>query len=245
MKTFLRQHHGFSLLAVGLLGLALSIPAFSLEEDRAKAAHELLTEAYGRRHVYGDAFPGFTAELRCQFGAGETSGHVRVTDEGKVEAELEAPEARQWVEEQLSIILSHRLGSKAPEEASLRLLDDDKHPLGRRIAVRDGFGTSYRVGDGHVREVERSTGPIRFVVTILDYVEVIDGKELPRFFTATYFDADSDRLLRSFVFHDAYEKVGAYALPKERVAVAASDGGTYTARFSLSKHKLLEKSESF
>jgi hypothetical protein len=231
---------GVLLLAGLAWGSRAATPA-AAEKDRSAEALRLLEEAYARRHFYGADFPGFEAELTCVFGGGELKGKVVVRSQAEIDVDLPEPAARFWVLEQLSIILSHRLRPPALDPKLLLADDDTAHPLGRRISVRDRFDTAYRVRDGRIREVERNTPPLKFVVAILDHEKLPDGKEVPRHFTASYFDADSGKLLRTFVFQDAYEMVGKYALPRRRLAIGTSDDGLHAVEFELSGHKLLER----
>jgi uncharacterized membrane protein len=111
-----------SALAAPLAALiALGSGAAPLDRDEGAEALNLLKDAHGRRHSYGEAFPGFEAKLKCAFGDGNCEGKVRVRAGGEVEVELPEPEARLWVEEQLSIIISHRLRFSLPEAKALRL----------------------------------------------------------------------------------------------------------------------------
>jgi hypothetical protein len=234
-----------ALLLGGAALLSTGAPpgAAALEKDEGAEALRLLKEAYARRHSYGEDFPGFEAKLACDFGPGRSEGRVRVSAAGEVDVELPELEARLWVSEQLSIMIAHRLRQNLPEANTLRLEPADGHPLGRRLAVKDSFQTGYRLREGRITEIERTSPPVRFVVTILEYAQAEDGKDLPRHFIATYFESETGRLLRSFVFQDSYRKLEKYALPAKRLAVGSADGGTHTASFELSGHKLLPSKE--
>lgn len=226
-----------SLLAVG----GLRAPAANADKDQTAAAREMLERAYSSRHYYGESFPGFEAKVTCVFGNEKTAGRVKVDSSGKTELDLPGAVPRQWVEEQLSIILSHRLRRPMGRYESLRIEEDDGHPFGRRIRADDPFETAFRIRDNRVREIQRNAPGFRFVVSILDYTRAADGKELPRHLAVSYFDRPSGRLLRTFVFQDSYRQVGKYALPERRLAIGSSEQGIHTVYFELTDHKLLPK----
>ena len=248
MRSHARLFRAVALLSVPSFVLLITVlpeggsrEVAAAEKDRAGTARQILEDAYAGRHYYGKGFPGFEARLTCVFGNEKTRGKVKVLPSGEVEVEIPQLATRQWVHEQLSIMVSHRLRKPRHDPRSLTLEDDDGHPMGARIRIKDEFETSFRIKDHRVREVHRSGPGFRFAVSVLDYTKAADAKDLPRHLAVSYFDSVTGRLLRTFVFQDAYRQLEKYALPERRLAVGHSDQGVHTVYFDLSEHKLLEK----
>src|SRR5690606_17101333 len=156
--------------------------------------------------------------------------------------ELEIDEAARqpWVTTQLRSVISHRKPSEAGDYNVSFPDEDARHIAGRLVADNDGGG-ALRIQDGVIREVHRKSGSSWFEVSTLDSLRTDDGRYLPKVSSVTYRDPESGdlRSTRSNTF--AWEKVGAFHLPKETLTVELGPGGERTTRrITLSNHRLSE-----
>ncbi|MGF1582677.1 MAG: DUF3386 family protein [Gemmataceae bacterium] len=223
-------------------------------------ATKLLKVAREARAVWND-FPGFTANLEINHNGTIYKTPVTITSQGRVKTELNDESLQQWVRRQVGSIASHRLSNAADYDTPCAFADDNrKHPLGRRILIlNDELHSSYRIRDRQIIEVFRSTGPIRFKITVLKNYRNKEKKFLPASYVVNSWNAKTNKLVSSTAFHDTWKRVGKFDLPATMTVVGATslrsqtvgaistedgpDAPRYldvkTLRFS--KHKLLTK----
>jgi hypothetical protein len=210
--------------------LALACGFAHAADDGSKAtanpaATKLLAEARAARAVYHD-FPGFTADIAVNLDGKVTRGHVEVSNKGKVTLKLNNPDAEKWAKGTLASNIAHRMDSGSSEgDTPCAFADEDEHhPLGRAIRVlNDEFHSSYRIRDRQIIVVNRHMKDSRFTITMLKNIEK-DGKFLPASYVVNTWDAKSDKLTSSEAFHQSWQHVGAYDLPKETLTVKATNG---------------------
>jgi len=235
-------------MGMGVVALAAGpgVSGFGAPPPRADpAAVLLLKDAYSRREHWGPEFPGFRADIAVQIGAESGKGTVEVKPRGpnQVRVTLENAKLRRWATEALGSIVAHRQAGDFKSNDGrypLTLGPEDHHPMGRLLKLNDGMGSSYRLKDGLLMQINRQAGPqMRFTIDMLDYRRTQHNKWLPHLFTVSFFAAKGGALLRHDTYEDTYRLVGDYYLPNERRQLTAEDGRTTMHVLSLSRQKLL------
>lgn len=218
------------------------LPAPTAAND--PAAHAALRQAHDAGYKFPPGFAGFTASLTYIQDGEAVSGRVTVRAPREIEFDIAADDAGLgWLRQEIGSMAGHRWPS--PYEASdgrwtLTFGDDAAHPLGQTVSVHDDpFGSSYRVRDGRISQVNRQMGGTRFTITILDHQAAIDGRTLPSLFTVAFWDIAADRLTRADAYTDRYATVSGLSLPVGRRVVTSADTGQTTRELVLNGHELL------
>lgn len=205
-------------------------------------ALESLTRARDGRSIWHD-FPGFTADLAVTSGGEPVKGKVSIDANGTVELDMPKSPLADWVEEQLNSLVQHRMPDGEVTQGEVKYADNDlTHPLGRKIDLGDpSLQSAYRLKDDVIMEVNRSMGPMRFTISVLEIVRNAGNKYLPRSFTMNFFSAKGGELKTSLAYLNEWQRVGAFDLPKTIVEVSAQQGGAGTRQIVFSNCKLTEK----
>jgi hypothetical protein len=205
-------------------------------------ALEALTRARDGRSIWHD-FPGFTADLAVTSGGDLVKGKVSIDASGTVELDMPKSPVADWVEEQLNSLVQHRMPDGEVTQGEVKYADNDlTHPLGRKIDLGDpSLQSAYRLKDDVIMEVNRSMGPMRFTISVLEIIRNAENKYLPRSFTMNFFSAKSGELKTSLSYLNEWQRVGAFDLPKTIVEVSAQQGGAGTKQIVFSNCKLTEK----
>ncbi len=90
-------------------------------------------------------------------------------------------------------------------------------------------------------EVNRSMGPMRFTISVLEIVRNAEHKYLPRAFTMNFFDAKSGELKTSLGYWNDWQRVGAFDLPKTIIEIDARKGGASTKDISFENCRLVKE----
>ncbi len=194
------------------------------------AATKLLSDARAARAIYHD-FPGFHADIEINLNGKAVQGQVDVSEKGKAVLKLDNADAAKWAKHTLESIIGHRLSSGPDEETPCAFVDSDEHhPLGRAIRVlNDEFHSSYRIRDRQVIVVNRQMPGARFSITVLENVLSKERKFLPAHYVVNTWDAKTNVLTSSETHHQTWQRVGAFDLPKETLAVKATGGNSKSA----------------
>lgn len=208
------------------------------------AAHAVLRQAHEAGYKFPAGFAGFTATLTFIQDGAAVSGRVTVRAPRDIQFEIDADEAAiGWLKQEIGSMAGHRWPTSyeaGDGRWTLTLEDDAGHPLGQTVTVHDDpFGSSYRVRDGQISEVNRQMGGTRFTITILQHQTAADGRNLPSVFTVAYWDVNEGRLTRSDAYTDRYATVSGASLPVGRRVVTSTDTGQTTREMILNGHELL------
>ena len=208
--------------------------------DDPGSADEWLQRAHDARACWGPGFPGFTADIVVRGETQAVRGTVRVSPEGAVELDLPDGAAKDWAGSQLRSLVRHR-GLDGPtrlEPGASFAEPPTDHPLGRLIRLADDrMGSTYRIKDDEIREVNRTTGRGRFSNRILANVRNAEGKLLPLAYSVTYWD-DSGAVQWVEVVHDTWVRVGKLDLPRTHTQITSGDGKSPVWQMELSGHRL-------
>lgn len=227
--------------------LIFSLTALTVAQSWTKAdpeAYALLKAATESRVAWPADFAGFTADIVFNDNGQTTKGTLTysVKDGSQVKMEGLGESAMEWLDGQLTSLLTHRKGgdfAKGDGRHPLTFDKDDKSPAGRLIHLNDTLKSSYRVHDGRTTEVNRTMGNERFTISILETTTVDGGKYLPRTFFVTYFDSKTGAIKRVDAFTDAYAKKGNVWYPVSRRLLRAENGNFTTRVIEFHNPRLL------
>lgn len=184
-------------------------------------ATELLAASRATRAVWED-FPGMKAQLSVSVDGRPSSGSVEISADGNVKLELDDAEAQKWAERVVGSVVQHRLpGNRLPVQASFADQAAD-HPLGRKLKLsEDLMGSVYRIRDHVVRQVNRTMGPQRFTISVLEVYRTGEGKYLPTVFTVSFWDGKTGELINAETHHDRWQRIDHWDMPVELLEVAS------------------------
>ncbi|MFQ3580551.1 MAG: DUF3386 family protein [Chloracidobacterium sp.] len=184
-------------------------------------AEALLRDARARRATFPDEhFHGFTATVTFHEGNQTFSGQLVLKNVRDLALDLPGVslESQSWLKDVLAMNIAHRLertgGMPVPTNYPVSIAEAEENPLGVKIVFEgDPLGSSYRIRDGVITEVNRQMHGSRFTITTLEVVTGDDGRLMPKHYVVTYFDPETGRLTGVAQYTELYEKVGAMYLP--------------------------------
>jgi hypothetical protein len=221
------------LAATAVLIASTAIPAIADDKSDASA---LLQSATNNREVWGKDFPGFHARLTVDKDNRSAEGTVAVSASGKVEITLVDESLRTVAQKLLGSMISHRFAGKA--QYSPTYGPDDKHPQGRSVLLNDSGQSMYRIRDGQILQVNRSMGPSKFTIDILENRMVESGHHLPVAYTVTYRNPGTGALERVDSYNERFVRVQKFYLPSKLRVVSAGAAGTEITEIALTSPEL-------
>jgi len=145
-----------------------------------------------------------------------------------------------WARPELSSMIGHRWPT-GYDEGDGRWT---KKVNGELVQLLDDpFKSTYRVSEETIREVHRTVGAVRFVISVAERAIAHDGRYLPSQFAVFHWSTDTGRLLRADQYQDSYTRVGDVHLPAGRRVTTATDDGLTVREFRLTGHALVEAAE--
>ncbi len=218
------------LLVIGLL--ACAGPAASRQEKAAEdpAATRLLKDARAARALW-EKFPGFSANVRINHNGQVINTHLQVQDNGKLTFDIADPDTKKFVRQQLASLVGHRLPGGTEKATPCAFADkNEDHPQGRKIVVLgDKMGSSYRVKDNQLLEVNRGMKGSRFTITVLKNDVTPEKKYLASQYVVHTWKNGGNELLDSTTFHHTWKRVNGLDLPDTLTIVIARAGTPPTA----------------
>jgi len=203
------------------------------DPDAVKA----LSDAHEARANWGAAFPGFTADAVYSLNGRETRGKITVDPAFKITYDLGDRELENAIRPSFTSLVMHRQGGNPRYQATWR--DAATHPLGRAINLNDEYGSWYRVRDRQILQVNRTMGSQRFINNVLEN-ETTKLGFLPRAWTVSYYDNDTNALLRVSTTRVTWAWLGDVFVPATVETVNAHGEGTDVSRLVLSNPRLLK-----
>jgi uncharacterized GH25 family protein len=222
--------------------LVLDVPKQSVAAAASDSAEDALKRARDGRSVWQD-FPGFTSQLVIRGGGEEVQGQLTIDADGVVSLEAPISKLSEWAEEQLNSLVQHRMPGGEVTTGQVAWADDDAdNPLGRKITLGDPeMKSAYRLKDDVIMEVNRSMGPTRFTISVLQIERDADGKYLPKSFVMNFFNSATGELQNSLGYLNDWQRVGPFDLPTRIVEVDAKKGGSTTKEIVFANSRLIEK----
>ncbi|MFO1023446.1 MAG: DUF3386 family protein [Planctomycetales bacterium] len=206
-------------------------------------AVKLFTDALEARAAWKE-FPGFTAEVKGVTNDRPFSGTIKLDPKGEIATEISDEVAEDWVKEQLTSLVTHRLHKPASEQTPPVLSFADQeldHPLGRLLMFEGGkFASSYRIRDNQIWSVNRFSADTSTTIQVLDNTKNPDGKFLPHSYTVRTWDK-AGALQSSENVVQSWTRLEKWDLPQEFLVTNGGKEGVIVHRLQFSKHKLLTK----
>jgi hypothetical protein len=206
-------------IVINAVGQGTSAKALEPAQEKGAAkADPAATKLMSDTHdswAHWEDFPGFTGDLEVNLDGKISKGQVQVSRDGKVKVQVAVAGAQAFAEEVLVSLVGHRLGQRLDVNAPCAFVDDvTTHPLGRAVHVlKDDPGTTYRIRDREVVEVNRRMGNVRYTHIILENRPNKDKKHLTVSFVANMWDAKTGALRRTDTNHQSWERIGNFDLP--------------------------------
>ena len=223
------------------------MPSDNREEPKSGApddpkARELLRRAFEKTSRWPDGFGGFEADLRINVNGEETAGKVTVKNSKDVTVSLPNEELQKWAEGQISMIAVHR-GPRNFEESdgkhSLSFLGEENHPQGPKLSIGDSYGSTYRVKDDRITQINRKMPFAAFTINVEDSALTQDDKYLTTRYTVYYFSPKDGSLKNVESFSDTHARIGKADLPATRRIISFEDGAMLTRTMTFENHKPL------
>jgi uncharacterized protein DUF3386 len=211
------------------------------QEDNADA-RAALKEVFGNTARWPVGFSGFTADVTVNVNGKEEKGTVTAKNVKDIETTIQDEKAKTFLVENMTSIVSHR-GPRTFEESDgkykLSFGDEGTHPLGRIVSMGgDGMSSFYRIKDGRIQQINRTTPRMAFTINIEDSVKNPDGKFLTHKYTVYYFNQEGGiKDVESYT--DDYVRVGDADLPQYRRIINSESGAIEVNSMTLSNHKTL------
>jgi len=205
-------------------------------------ARELLKRAFDKTSRWPDGFGGFEADLTINVNGEVTTGKVTVKSSKEVEVSLPNEDLQKWAQGQISMIATHR-GPRNFEESdgkyNLSFAGQENHPQGPLISLGDSMGSTYRIKDDRITQINRKMPYVAFTINVEDSALTQDDKYLTTRYTVYYFSPKDGSLTNVESFSDTHTRVGAADLPATRRIISFEKGEMVTRTITFEHHKVL------
>lgn len=199
-----------------------------LEGRDDASARALLKRASEKRYTWDERFPGFQGDFEYREGGGPpVSGRFAVDRAFRVTVEAPSEAAQAAVRNQISSFVTfRRLRAFDDEHKGTRFQKGKPGPHGdvEITAEGDPMATLYLLHEGGIKQMSRSAGRLRFVVTNTSLIRTEDDRTIAVAYDLTYYSNQDDAEVSVETTSDAYEKVGAYWLPAGRTVTRRERG---------------------
>jgi Protein of unknown function (DUF3386) len=222
-----------ALFSISVMAQAANSSSTTQPQKADPAAWNMLKSARETSQTLPTNFAGVTFDVVLNDNGKVAKGSINYEAGKSPEIKIEGvdEEAKGWLNDQTMSIIAHRRGgdfSKGDGRHPITFAEDDNSPAGRRIAINDQMKSHYRVRDNVVAEVDRTMGADHFIIDVLETTQTPEGKNLPRHFTVTYFDARSGAVKRAETFTDEYKLIDGVWFPASRRMFRAENGKVIT-----------------
>ena len=211
-----------------------------VEED--PRARELLRRAFDNTSRWPDGFGGFEADLSINVNGNVTKGKVTVKSSKEIEVSFPNEDLKKWAQGQISMIATHR-GPRNFDESdgkySLSFAGEENHPQGPRIRIGDSMGSTYRIKDNRITQINRKMPYVAFTINVEDSTLTQDDKYLTTRYTVYYFSPKDSSLSNVESFSDTHVRVGNADLPATRRIISYEKGEMITRTINFTNHKPL------
>ncbi len=215
-------------------------PATVADDPKAR---ELLRGAFESTYRWKADFKGFRARLTVREAGKQTEGDVLVELPETIKVSLSDADTQKWAEGQIGMMAVHR-GHRTFEQSdgrhTLGLGEDDGHPLGRQLLIHgDGMDSRYRILGKHIRQINRSMGPVRFTINVEDAMTTADSRHLTTRYTVYYFNPQDNSIKQVDSISDDHAVVNGVYLPGTRRVIGTEAGEVRVRVMEFREHQLL------
>ena len=209
------------------------------EDPRAR---KLLRRAFDKTSRWPDGFGGFEADLSINVNGNVTKGKVTVKSSKEVEVSFPNEDLKKWAQGQISMIATHR-GPRNFDESdgkySLSFAGEENHPQGPRIRIGDSMGSTYRIKDDRITQINRKMPYVAFTINVEDSAFTQDDKYLTTRYTVYYFSPKDGSLSNVESFSDTHVRISDADLPATRRIISYENGEMITRTINFTNHKPL------
>jgi hypothetical protein len=205
-------------------------------------ARELLRRAFEKTARWPAAFQGFGADLTVTTDGKEVKGTVTVKSPQEVVVSLDDPDLQKWATSTIAMIAVHRAPRTFEQSDGKSILTLERgatHPFGQTVHIHDALKSHYRIKDERITQINRTMGPVKFVINIEDSTLTPDDKYLTTRYTVYYFNPQDGKLTNVESFSDAHVRIGQADLPASRRIISAESGAVSVRTLTFSNHRLL------
>ncbi len=202
-------------------------------------ARELLKRAFDKTSRWPEGFGGFEADLSINVNGEVTKGKVTVKSSKEVDVSLPNEDLQKWAQGQISMIATHRGPRNFAEsdgKYTLSFAGEDNHPQGPRLSLGDSMGSTYRVKDDRITQINRKMPYVAFTINVEDSALTQDDKYLTTRYTVYYFSPKDGSLTNVESFSDTHTRVGAVDLPATRRIISFEKGEMVTRTMTFEHH---------
>ena len=208
-----------------------------IQED--PKARELLRRAFEKTSRWPDGFGGFEADLSINVNGEVNRGKVIVKSSKEVEVSFPDEDLKKWAQGQISMIATHR-GPRNFDESdgkySLAFAGEENHPQGPRIRIGDSMGSTYRIKDNRITQINRKMPYVAFTINVEDSALTQNDKYLTTRYTVYYFSPKDGSLSNVESFSDTHIRVGNADLPATRRIISYEKGEMITRAIDFTNH---------
>ena len=211
-----------------------------VEED--PRARELLRRAFDNTSRWPDGFGGFEADLSINVNGNVTKGKVTVKSSKEVEVSFPNEDLKKWAQGQISMIATHRDPRNfdvSDGKYSLSFAGEENHPQGPRIRIGDSMGSTYRIKDDRITQINRKMPYVAFTINVEDSAFTQDDKYLTTRYTVYYFSPKDGSLSNVESFSDTHVRISDADLPATRRIISYENGEMITRTINFTNHKPL------
>ncbi|MDT7041159.1 DUF3386 family protein [Candidatus Nitronereus thalassa] len=205
-------------------------------------ARELLRQAFEKTSRWPEGFAGFEADLSINVNGEVTNGKVTVKSSKEVDVSLPNEDLQKWAQGQISMIATHR-GPRNFEDSdgkyNLSFAGQENHPQGPRISLGDSMGSTYRIKDNRITQINRKMPYVAFTINVEDSAVTQDDKYLTTRYTVYYFSPKDGSLANVESFSDTHTRMGNADLPATRRIISYEKGEMVTRLITFQNHKPL------
>lgn len=205
-------------------------------------ARNLLQEAFMKTSRWPNGFSGFEADLFININGQEKKGRVTVKSSKDVSVSLPDEAVQKWAQSQIGMIAVHR-GPRTFDESdgkySLSFEGEENHPQGARIRINDSMGSSYRIKDNRITQINRKMPYVTFTINVEDSILTQDDKYLTTRYTVYYFSQKDESLSNVESFSDTHIRLESVDLPSTRRIISYENGTMVTRLLTFRNHNLL------
>jgi hypothetical protein len=209
------------------------------------SAREQVRVAHERIYRLPEGFPGFSADVNGHRDGDRWHGrlHLRTPQQLSLEG-ADGSAGPAWLRDEIASWVGHRWPGEFENGDGRNDLRFDGEPGtdGQRIALGDAMDSTYLIRDGDVVQVQRTAGPQRFTIDVLDWTP-LGGRHVSRCFTVVYRSAASGAPQRVDAFSDEYAAVGSVWLPRRRRVIVHTAEGVSQRQLDLTAHSVIEASD--
>jgi len=203
-----------------------------------------LRRAYGAEYRYPPDFGGFAASVYYGWDRESWAGSVEVHSPSDIRYEGAIKNADGQLRWEVASVVRQCWGAPYEEaEGRMRLsLDTRENHLGCLLRVEDGLNSAYRIRGGHIAQIERRSGDLKFSINIQERIFTEDGRAMPAHFCVVYWSVEWGRIIRTDIYRDGYIPVEGIYLPLGRRITTADDSGVTNRQVLFRDHRLLQAS---